>query len=141
GRELARLRGRPLGARAHHPGAAARLPVRLAATAHRFAAAVALLARRQQRLRLAGGGVSPERLVRELAVDEVEAVLAPESFAVDDEERRAEHALLDRVPGVGVPLGRRLRRRARLHHRVGIEAAAGDDALQRRRIAGVLLLG
>src|SRR5689334_5331618 len=77
----------------------------------------------------------------ELAFDEVESVLTPEALAVDDEEWRAEHALLDRVLRVGVAPGGRLRRRARLHHRVGIEAAAGDDFLQGRRIAGVLLLG
>ena len=45
-------------------------------------------------------------------LDEVEPVLAPEALAVDDEERRAEHALLDCVLGIGVALGRRFRRRA-----------------------------
>src|ERR1700742_950376 len=48
-------------------------------------------------------------LARELAVDEVEPVLAPEALAVDDEERCAEHALFDRMLGVGLTLGRHLR--------------------------------
>ena len=54
-------------------------------------------AHRQQRLRraLCGGCLFSSALdqARELAVDEVEPVLAPEALAVDHEERRAEHAL------------------------------------------------